>query len=149
MPLEGKTLAAWLAEFFMSGSMMLLLLVASNSVRISKFTGWFAGAFLAILIFVEAPLSGMSINPARSFASAMPAQFWKFLWLYFTAPPLGMLLAAQLYLEFNGHFGDGCAKLHHHNEKRCIFCAHHRGSYHYGYSHQKPQHATKNKTRTI
>ncbi len=128
-PRDGEIVSAWLAEFFMSACMMFLLLMASNSSRVSRFTGWFAGALLALLIFVEAPLSGMSINPARSFASAMPTHFWKFLWLYFTAPPLGMLFAAQLFL----HISDakaGCAKLHHHNEKRCIFCLHHRGSYH-------------------
>ncbi len=129
-PRSGEIAFAWLAEFLMSGSMMWLLLSASNSPRFSKFTGWFAGALLAVLIFAEAPLSGMSINPARTFASAVPGHFWTFLWLYFTAPPLGMLAAAQFYLEFNGHFGDGCAKLAHHNEKRCIFCAYHRGSYH-------------------
>jgi aquaporin Z len=129
-PRTGEIAFAWLAECVMSGSMMLLLLVASNSPKVSRFTGWFAGALLALLIFVEAPLSGMSINPARTFASAAPGHFWTFLWLYFTAPPLGMLAAAQLYLWRKGHHGVGCAKLHHHNEKRCIFCAHHRGSYH-------------------
>lgn len=128
-PREGEIAFAWLAEFFMSAGMMLLLLLASNSSRYGRFTGWFAGALLALLIFIEAPLSGMSINPARTLASAVPAHFWNFLWLYFTAPPLGMLLAAQFFLWHKGHHA-GCAKLHHHNEKRCIFCAHHRGTYH-------------------
>ena len=43
------------------------------------------------------------------------------LWLYFIAPPLGMLLAAELYLRQAGLHRVFCAKLHHHNDKRCIF----------------------------
>ena len=63
----------------------------------------------------------MSMNPARTFASALPAQIWTALWLYFTAPPLGMLLAAELYVRQYGIHKVFCAKLHHHNDKRCIF----------------------------
>lgn len=63
----------------------------------------------------------MSINPARTFASALPAQLWTALWVSFTAPPLGMLLAAELYLRLKGIREVYCAKLHHQNDKRCIF----------------------------
>jgi hypothetical protein len=41
--------------------------------------------------------------------------------VYFTAPPLGMLLAAQVYLWLRGTHAVFCAKLHHDNDKRCIF----------------------------
>jgi aquaporin Z len=40
--------------------------------------------------------------------------------VYFVAPPLGMLLAAEVYLRL-GHTAH-CAKLHHDNPRRCIFC---------------------------
>jgi aquaporin Z len=63
----------------------------------------------------------MSMNPARTFGSAFVAQAWNALWIYFTAPPLGMLLAAEVYLRLKGAGGVLCAKLHHHNHKRCIF----------------------------
>jgi major intrinsic protein len=75
----------------------------------------------AIYISVEAPISGMSMNPARSLASAMAAQAWAPLWIYFLAPVLGMLLAAQLYVSRRGLAGVFCAKLHHDNATRCIF----------------------------
>jgi aquaporin Z len=71
---------------------------------------------------VEAPLSGMSLNPARTLASALFTRDWTALWIYFTAPPLGMLLAAHLYVCRRGHAAVFCAKLHHQNEQRCIFC---------------------------
>ena len=61
------------------------------------------------------------MNPAQTFASALPANVWTSLWIYFTAPPLGMLLAAELYVRSRGKNAVLCAKLHHQNEARCIF----------------------------
>ena len=40
----------------------------------------------------------MSMNPARTVARRLPAQVWSDVWIYFLAPPLGMLLAAEIYL---------------------------------------------------
>ena len=54
-------------------------------------TGVCAGLLVASYITFEAPLSGMSMNPARTFGSALFARNWTALWIYFTAPPLGML----------------------------------------------------------
>jgi len=48
-------------------------------------------------------------------------QVWTALWIYCTAPLFGMLLAAELYLRWSGTRQVVCAKLHHHNDKRCIF----------------------------
>jgi len=76
---------------------------------------------VAVYITFEAPISGMSMNPARTFGSAYWAHAWTALWIYFTAPPLGMLLAAELYLRIRGAHRVFCAKLHHHNSARCIF----------------------------
>ena len=50
-----------------------------------RYTGFCAGALVAIYIGFEAPLSGMSMNPARSFASA-PCRPLDGLWIYFVAP---------------------------------------------------------------
>ncbi len=61
------------------------------------------------------------MNPERTFASALPAQLWTALWIYFAAPPLGMLLAAEGYLRLQAAPRVFCAKLNHHNDKRCIF----------------------------
>ena len=65
----------------------------------------------------------MSINPARTFGSALRAQMFTSLWIYFAAPSLGMLLAAQVRLWVKGAHPVRCAKLHHENSARCIFCA--------------------------
>jgi hypothetical protein len=64
----------------------------------------------------------MSMNPARTLGSALFARDWTALWIYFLAPPAGMLAAAEVYLRQRGREAVFCAKLHHQNRKRCIFC---------------------------
>lgn len=76
----------------------------------------------AVYIAFESPLSGMSTNPARTFGPAVYARYWHALWIYFVAPPLGMLAAGQVFLGVRESTGPHCAKLHHDNDKRCIFC---------------------------
>jgi aquaporin Z len=117
---DGRGLA-FLAEVIISLGLMTTILIVSNTPRLSRFTGLFAGALLATYIVLEAPLSGTSMNPARTFGSALPGQVWTALWIYFTAPPLGMLLAAEAYARAKGTRNVICAKLHHHNDRRCIF----------------------------
>ena len=114
--------AAFLAEILMTWILMTVILRVSNNPRLHKLTGLCAGTLIAAYITFEAPISGMSMNPARSFASAVPAHHWADLWIYFTAPLIGMLLAAEAYLRTRGPAQVLCAKLHHENTKRCIFC---------------------------
>ncbi len=113
--------AAWLAEFAISFVMLLVVLFASNHRATTRYTGVFAGSMVAIWITIEAPISGMSMNPARSFGSALAAGDWSHLWIYFTAPPLAMLAAALAYVRGPGGRRVYCAKLNHCNGRRCIF----------------------------
>jgi aquaporin Z len=112
---------AFAAEVAITFVLMLTILSVSNLRRAARFTGLAAGALVACYITLEAPVSGMSLNPARSFASALPPRLWSDLWIYFTAPPLGMLAASQVYLWLRGARRVYCAKLHHDNHERCIF----------------------------
>lgn len=89
------TARAFTAEFIISLILMFVVLVAINSEHLERFAGLFAGLLIGTYLIVEAPYSGMSLNPARSFGSALAARYWLDLWVYFTAPPLGMLLAAE------------------------------------------------------
>jgi len=115
-------IAAFLAEVAISFILMTAILHVSNDPRLHKLTGLCAGALVAIYITAEAPISGMSMNPARTFASAVPGNHWTALWVYFTAPLIGMLSAAEVYVRSRGTGSVACAKLHHENPKRCIFC---------------------------
>jgi aquaporin Z len=114
-------LAAFVGEIVISFILLSVVLHVSNSRSLARFTGLFAGALVALYITFEAPISGMSMNPARTFGSAYWAHSWTALWIYFTAPPIGMLLAAELYTRLRGAKQVYCAKFHHTNEQRCIF----------------------------
>jgi aquaporin Z len=126
VPGSGGPWIAFAAEAAISFGLMLMVLVVSNRHRLNRFTGIFAGVLVAFYISIEAPLSGMSMNPARTFASALLADLWTGAWLYFLAPPLGMLLAAEAFLLWRGQASVLCCKLHHENDSRCIFrCRYH------------------------
>jgi aquaporin Z len=112
---------AFAAELLISGLLMAVILIASNSKRMSRYTGLLVGATIAAYIAIEAPFSGMSMNPARTLGSAVPAGEYRALWVYFTAPLAGMLLAAAAYRFWRGAQAIYCAKFHHHNRARCIF----------------------------
>jgi len=112
--------SAWLAELAIAFVLMSVVLRVSSHPRYGRLTGLCVGALVAAYITLEAPLSGMSMNPARTFASAMAAGDWTALWIYFTAPPLGMLAAAELHVRLGGRLF--CAKLDHDPTKRCIHC---------------------------
>ena len=115
---------AFMAETAIACGMMLMVLSVTNTQRLARFTGLFAGLLVFLYITFEAPLSGMSINPARTFASALPSGIWTSGWIYFTAPVLGMLFAAQIYRGVRNSFPRACPKLHHGTTQRCIFCGH-------------------------
>jgi len=112
---------AFVAEGALSFALMLMILLMSNRPGLARFTGLSAGLMLWAYITFEAPLSGMSINPARTLGSAVLARDYAGLWIYFIAPPLGMLLAAELYARRVGVHRVMCAKLHHPHGPGCVF----------------------------
>jgi aquaporin Z len=115
-------LAAFGAELTISFFLMLILLGLSGNEKTARYTGLVAGLLVATYISVEAPYSGMSMNPARTAASAVAAHNWTAWWVYFVAPPVGMLLAAETYVRVRGWAKVACAKLYHARDARCIFC---------------------------
>ncbi len=123
---------AFVAELTISFILMTTVLFVTNHETLARYTPYFAGALVAIYLTFEAPLSGMSMNPARTFGSALHASQWHALWIYFIAPQLGMLGAAEVFLRARGGAPPTCAKLYHANNKRCIFL-------HCGYQQRGPR----------
>jgi aquaporin Z len=113
---------AFVAETAIACGLMLMVLFVTNTPKLARFTGLFAGALVFLYITFEAPLSGMSMNPARTFASALASGIWTGYWVYVVAPVLGMLLAAQLQGIASNAAPRACPKLHHGSKQRCIFC---------------------------
>jgi aquaporin Z len=113
--------AALIAESVISFGLMATVLFATNTPKLMRLTGVFAGCLVALYITLEAPFSGMSMNPARSLASALPGRLFDALWIYFVGPAAGMLLAVEAYRLVRGTSDVVCAKLNHHTHRRCIF----------------------------
>jgi aquaporin Z len=109
------------AETFISFGMMLVVLLVSNHARFNRLTGLSAGFLVFAYITIEAPLSGMSMNPARSLGSALLAGSLESIWIYFVAPLVGMVLAAEAFVRRYGAARVLCAKLHHPSDGHCIF----------------------------
>jgi aquaporin Z len=120
VPGPNGPLVAFIAEAAISFLLVMFVLILTNQPQVARFTGIVAGICVATFITFESPLSGMSMNPARTLGSALLPHLWQSLWIYFTAPPLGMLLAAEVYVLLNARVA--CAKYHHQNNFRCIFC---------------------------
>lgn len=117
---------AFAAETAIAFGLMLAVLATSSRPALARFTGLLAAVLVAVYIVVEAPLSGMSMNPARTLGSAVHADVWTAWWVYLLAPPLGMLAAAALYRACPALPAVRCAKLRHDNVQRCIFRCGHR-----------------------
>ena len=116
---------AFAAELAISFILMITVLLVTNHERLARYTPYFVGSLYALNITFETPLSGMSMNPARTFGPAACGGYWHTLWIYFVAPTIGMLVAAMVFLRARHATPPYCAKLHHANNKRCIF---HHGS---------------------
>lgn len=113
--------AAFAAEVVMSFVMMTTILFTSNSARLARLTPLFAASLVALFIATENPISGMSMNPARTFASAAVAGNWTGWWIYFAAPPIAMLAAGEFFVRIRESRSVLCAKLDHFGTARCIF----------------------------
>jgi aquaporin Z len=99
--------------------LMATVLWTSNRPALAKLTGYLVGVLITFYVLIFGPISGFSINPARTVASAVFAHIWTGWWIYFTAPPLGMFAAAAVYVLTFGRDGVTCAKLHHAPSELC------------------------------
>lgn len=112
---------AFIAECVIAFVLMSVVLFLSNSMQFARFTPFAVGSLVALYIAIESPISGMSMNPARTFASSIVAGNWTAWWIYFLAPLFAMLTAAELFVRTQGIKKVLCAKLSHFGKARCIF----------------------------
>ncbi len=68
----------------------------------------------ALMVYVEAPISGTSTNPARSFGPSLVSGEWRSWWLYWIGPILGMALALLVHrARLFGRLEITVAKIYH------------------------------------
>jgi aquaporin Z len=116
---------AFLTEFVLSGTAMLMILFTSNHASWFRWTGVLYGLLVAAVVACAAPLSGFGMNPARLLAVDLSGGIAVAGWLNLLPPVLGMLAAVEAYRLLTGRKEVLCAKLAHNTQGRCIFrCQH-------------------------
>ena len=120
-PGERGEAVAFVSEVLITFLLMTVILHVSNSHKYARFTGLAAGILVMLFVTLEAPLSGMSMNPARSFASDFVGMQWNGISIYFVAPVIGMMTGAEAFVRTRGIHSVICAKLNHSGNARCIF----------------------------
>ncbi len=100
MTLPGSAYSSWMAfgaEVSITFLLVLLIFIFVSSTRLMRWTPLMTWFVVAIMVWLESPVSGTSLNPARSFAPALVTPLWKDQWVYLIAPPLGSLLAVMAF----------------------------------------------------
>ncbi len=121
MTVPGKQGALWAfgVEVLIAFITMMVVLTLTNRPKMAKYTGGLVGVLVCIYVIFTAPISGFSMNPARTLASAVPAMMFPTFWIYLLAPLLGMFIAAIVYKIGFGKVH--CAKIFHSRHYPCIF----------------------------
>lgn len=100
MTLPGAGYALWfvfLAEVFITFLLVLSIFQFVSNHRLMRWTPFMNWLLVAAMVWLEAPISGTSLNSARSIGPALITGLWRDQWLYCIAPPLGALLAVAMF----------------------------------------------------
>ncbi len=124
VPGNHGNLVAFVGEFCLAGLLMGIVLYASNHRRFVRFSPLLVALLTVCYYTYSSSISGFSVNPARSFSSAMFAWIWQGIWIYFLAPCSGMLTAAAVYIRIMGANRVYCAKVFHDMRSPCPFPCH-------------------------
>jgi aquaporin Z len=120
---------AFVFEFLLAVLLMSTVLYASNHRLLVRFTPTFVATLTVLYFALSSSISGFSVNPARSFSSALFAWIWRGIWIYFAAPSLGMLSAGAIYIRWAGFNHVYCAKVFHDTTSTCPFACQFRRLY--------------------
>lgn len=121
LPGNSGRAVAYVAEFLLSGLLMGVILFTTNRVRLINLTPFLVALITVFYYVFCSSLAGFSVNPARSFSSALFASVWRSVWIYFLGPTSGMLFAALIYVRTAGGRQVYCAKVFHDLESSCPF----------------------------
>lgn len=112
----GKYGLPWavITELLIAFLTMSMVLFTSAHHRLKTLTRPFAAVLVSCWVIIAGPVSGFSMNPARSLSSALPSGIWTSAWIYLIIPFAGMQLAAGYRLlaeknKPNNHYPDGIA----------------------------------------
>lgn len=91
---SGPALQSLILEIILTALLMFVILNVSVGAKERGITAGIAvGCVIALEALFAGPISGASMNPARSFGPALISQHLAHLWIYLVAPVAGALLA--------------------------------------------------------
>ncbi len=107
LPLNDNWLQSFVLELVLT---FILMFVIFGSGLDRRAPVGFAGLAIGLTVAMEAafmgPITGASMNPARSFAPALVGGIWQYHWLYWVAPIMGAQLAGIIYRYLSNGFRD-------------------------------------------
>lgn len=105
LPLNGNWVQSLVLETVLT--FILMMVIFGSGLDRRAHIG-FAGIAIELTVGVEAafmgPITGASMNPARSFGPALVGGIWQHHWLYWVAPILGAQLAVLVYRQLSDNF---------------------------------------------
>ncbi|KAG5236816.1 hypothetical protein OIU78_004795 [Salix suchowensis] len=94
----GPDIRSFVTEIIISFLLMFVISgVATDNRAIGELAGIAVGMTIMLNVFVAGPVSGASMNPARSLGPAIVMRKFKGIWVYLVAPPIGTILGALCY----------------------------------------------------
>jgi aquaporin TIP len=92
--------AVFLIEAIMTFALMFAVIAGTVDERAPKLGGFVIGLTVAMCIMAGGPLTGASMNPARTFGPAICGGHWEMHWVYWAAPVTGASIAAVVWKVF-------------------------------------------------
>jgi aquaporin Z len=94
-----------------AGLVSVILGTASGAQNVGTLGALGVGGYIALAGLWAAPVSGTSMNPARSFGPALVSGDWTAYWVYFAGPAIGAVIAVGCALILRGRGGDVTARM--------------------------------------
>jgi len=88
---------ALLGEIVTTIGLIVGLFIFLGHKRLRRYTPLLFPFLYAAMVYLEAPLSGTSTNPARSFGPSVVSGIWAGWWIYFVGPLTGMLIGLSIH----------------------------------------------------
>ncbi|CAO2823479.1 unnamed protein product [Amaranthus hypochondriacus] len=94
----GSDLQSFVIEFIITFYLMFVISgVATDNRAIGELAGLAVGSTVLLNVMFAGPISGASMNPARSLGPAIVSNHYKSIWIYLVAPTAGAIAGAMVY----------------------------------------------------